>query len=93
MRSPVPFPRVLYGLIHINVRFTSGRWQHAETPTGVSMDSLFDFSKTLLEFGEPTAAERGPTYEAPDGRLCAENTREYYANIDTAIPRDDTPDF
>jgi len=25
--------------------------------------------------------------------VCAENTREYYANKDTAIPTDDTPDF
>jgi hypothetical protein len=26
-------------------------------------------------------------------RICAENTREYYDNIDTAIPRNETPDF
>jgi hypothetical protein len=26
-------------------------------------------------------------------RVCAENTREYYANKDTAIPTDDTLDF
>jgi hypothetical protein len=25
--------------------------------------------------------------------VCAENTREYYANRDTSIPHDDTPDF
>ena len=25
--------------------------------------------------------------------VCAENTHEYYANRDAAIPTDDTPDF
>jgi hypothetical protein len=39
-----------------------------------------------------TIAYRRVVREWPE-TVCAENTREYYAGTDTAVPRTDKPDF